>query len=134
MPGPEPYEFALPDLRIVPIDLLQPHEREDESRTGRLSERLKRSGVLKNPPIVTESLETEQGPRHVVLDGANRVSVARHLGWPHLLVQVVRYDAPGVELRTWHHVLSGFPYERLERVGADAVFSDNPFFLGTPRR
>jgi hypothetical protein len=115
MPGPAPYEFALPDLRIVPTDLLQPHEREDESRTGRLSERLRRSGVLKNPPIVTETLETEQGPRHVVLDGANRASVARHLGWPHLLVQVVRYDAPGVELRTWHHVLSGFPYERLER-------------------
>src|SRR4051812_8530308 len=115
MPAPNPHEFTLPDLRIVPSDLLQPHEREDESRTGRLSERLRRSGVLKNPPIVTDAVETDQGLRHVVLDGANRVSVARHLGWPHLLVQVVRYDAPGVELRTWHHALSGFPFERLER-------------------
>jgi len=111
----ETQELRLPDLRIVPTEALVPHERADESRTGRLSERLKKSGVLKNPPIVTEAVATEQGPRHVVLDGANRVSVARHLGWPHLLVQVVRYDSPGVELRTWHHALSGFPYERLER-------------------
>ncbi|HXF59805.1 MAG TPA: hypothetical protein VN539_08265 [Candidatus Saccharimonadales bacterium] len=111
----EPHELKLPDLRIVPSELLQPHEREDESRTGRLSDRLRKSGVLKNPPIVTEAIPTPDGPRHVVLDGANRVSVARHLGWPHLLVQVVRYDGPGVELRTWHHALSGFPFERLER-------------------
>ncbi|HZE19566.1 MAG TPA: hypothetical protein VE402_05540 [Candidatus Angelobacter sp.] len=111
----ETQEFKLPDLRIVPAEILVPHERADESRTGRLSERLRKSGVLKNPPIVTEALTTEDGPRHVVLDGANRVSVARHLGWPHLLVQVVRYDGPGVELRTWHHALSGYPYERLER-------------------
>ncbi|HZI89159.1 MAG TPA: hypothetical protein VFD83_01765, partial [Candidatus Polarisedimenticolia bacterium] len=102
MPGTQPYEVQLPDLRIVRSDLLIPHEREDDSRTGRLSERLRRSGVLKNPPIVTEELQTDEGPRHVVLDGANRVSVARHLAWPHLLVQVIRYDAPGVELRTWH--------------------------------
>ena len=115
MSAPAPYEFALPDLRIVPSGILVPHEREDDTRTGRLSERLRQSGILKNPPIVTETVETAEGARHVVLDGANRVSVARHLGWPHLLVQVVPYDSPGVDLRTWHHVLSGFPYDRLER-------------------
>jgi len=115
MSGTGPYDFQLPDLRIVPSDLLVPHEREDEARTGRLSERIRRSGVLKNPPIVTEARSPERGECFVVLDGANRVSVARDSDLPHFLVQVVRYDDAAVKLTTWHHALSGFPYERLER-------------------
>jgi hypothetical protein len=115
MPGTETHEPKLPDLRIVPTALLVPHEQEHESRVGRLSERLRAAGVLKNPPIVTEVLAPDRGARLVVLDGANRVSAARAAGLPHFLVQVVRYDDPGVELTTWHHALSGFPYERLER-------------------
>jgi hypothetical protein len=108
-------EHKLPDLRIVPSAALVPHEREDESRAGRLSEHLRRSGFLKNPPLVTEALSAEGGPCFVVLDGANRVSAARAAKLPHVLVQVVRYDDPGIELTTWHHALSGFPVERLER-------------------
>jgi hypothetical protein len=115
MPGTETHEPKLPDLRIVPTALLVPHEQEDESRVVRLSERLRAAGVLKNPPIVTEVVSAERGQCLVVLDGANRVSAARAAGLPHFLVQVVRYDDPGVELTTWHHALSGFPYERLER-------------------
>jgi hypothetical protein len=115
MPGTEMHEPKLPDLRIVPTALLVPHEQEDESRVSRLSGRLRAAGVLKNPPIVTEVASTERGPCLVVLDGANRVSAARAAGLPHFLVQVVRYDDPGVDLTTWHHALSGFPYDRLER-------------------
>ena len=115
MSGTGPYDFQLPDLRIVRSDLLVPHEREDESRTGRLSERLRRSGVLRNPPIVTEARSPDGGECFVVLDGANRVSVARATDLPHFLVQVVRYDDSTVKLTTWHHALSGYPYERLER-------------------
>jgi hypothetical protein len=107
--------FKLPDLRIVQSALLVPHEREDESRSGRLSERLRGSGVLKNPPIVTEAHSADRGACLVVLDGANRVSAARASDLPHFLVQVVRYEDPGIELTTWHHALSGFPFERLER-------------------
>ncbi len=110
-----PYVFKLPDLRIVPSELLVPHEREDETRAGRLSERLRHSGVLKNPPIVTEVRSPERGECLVVLDGANRVSAARASDLPHFLVQVVRYEDPGIELTTWHHALSGFAYESLER-------------------
>jgi hypothetical protein len=110
-----PSGFKLPDLRIVPSALLVPHEREDENRSGRLSERLRGSGVLKNPPIVTEAQSADKDVCLVVLDGANRVSAARASDLPHFLVQVVRYDDPGIELTTWHHALSGFAFERLER-------------------
>jgi hypothetical protein len=95
--------------------MLVPHEREDESRAGRLSERLRGSGVLKNPPVVTEVPDTGNGGCLVVLDGANRVSAARASDLPHFLVQVVRYDDPGIQLMTWHHALSGFPPEELKR-------------------
>ncbi len=115
MPRTPPSDVRLPDLRIVPSALLVPHEREDESRAGRLSERLRGSGILKNPPVVTEARDAEHGSCLVVLDGANRVSAARASELPHFLVQVVRYDDPAIELSTWHHVLSGFPYDRLER-------------------
>ena len=110
-----PYDFKMPDLRIVPSSLLVPHEREDESRAGRLSERLRGSGVLKNPPIVAEVRAAGRGDCLVVLDGANRVSAARASDLPHFLVQVVRYDDPSIQLMTWHHALSGFPAEQLNR-------------------
>ncbi len=113
MSRPEPHDFKLPDLRVVPTSTLVPHEREDESRVGRLSERLQASGVLKNPPIVTDA---RLGDRNafVVLDGANRVSAARVSNLPHLAVQVVRYDDASVQLSTWHHALSGLPYPKLQ--------------------
>jgi len=110
-----PSDLKLPNLRIVPSASLVPHEQEDETRVGRLSERLRGSGVLKNPPVVTEAHAAERGACLVVLDGANRVSAARASDLPHFLVQVVRYDDPAIKLTTWHHALSGFPAERLER-------------------
>ena len=129
MPPAEPYDFKLPDLRIVPSSLLVPHEREDESRAGRLSEKFRGSGVLKNPPVVTEVRTADRGECLVVLDGANRVSAARASNLPHFLVQVVRYDDPSIQLMTWHHALSGFAYEELKQALAGIpglTLSDEP--------
>lgn len=100
-------DFRLPDLRFVPTEAVHPHEYHDLQRTQPLVARLRESGTLKNPPIVTQTgdgmrVET----RYVVLDGANRSTAARAAGWPHLLVQVVRYEAPMVELHTWYHALT----------------------------
>lgn len=109
-----PSDFKLPELRVVAVAALIPHEREDETRTEALDARLKESGVLKNPPVVTRAGSSEE-ERFVVLDGANRVAAARAAAMPHLLVQVVRYDDPAIRLSTWHHALSGIPFESLER-------------------
>jgi len=57
-------------------------------------------GVLRNPPIVTRWPPTPRGSW--VLDGANRHTAARWPGLPHLVVQVVRYEDPGLKLTTWH--------------------------------
>lgn len=108
-------DFRLPDLRFVPTDAVFPHEYHDLQRTGPLVQRLRDSGTLKNPPIVTMVGDGKRvEPRYVVLDGANRSTAARAAGWPHLLVQVVRYESPAVELHTWFHALTADAREILE--------------------
>lgn len=103
----------LPDLRFVAVEALVPHEQHDQQRSGPLVERLREQGVLRNPPIVTPLPPDED--RFVVLDGANRATAAAAAGLPHIVVQVVRYEDPGLRLTTWHHALIELPVTELER-------------------
>jgi hypothetical protein len=93
----------LPDLRIVPIGKLIPHEKHDDRRAIPLIDRFHRDAVLKNPPIATPL----DGENLVILDGANRVTALDLVGVPHILVQVVPYRSPSVRLSTWRHVVIG---------------------------
>ncbi len=92
-----------PDLRIVPIPSLVPHELEDPLRAQPLIHRLSQDGTLNNPPVVTPLAEAK---RFVILDGTNRIIALEALGYEHALVQVVRYEPPHVELHTWNHVVT----------------------------
>lgn len=108
-------DFRLPDLRFVPVDSLVPHERHDVQRMGPLVERFREQEVLKNPPIVTPLANGDSADaRYMVLDGANRSTAARAAGFPHIVVQIVRYEEPWVQLSTWHHALSAMSGEALE--------------------
>jgi hypothetical protein len=103
-----PDDFRLPDLRFVPAGALVPHERHDAQRMEPLVTRLREQGVLKNPPIVTPIAGAQEGPpRFMVLDGANRATAVREAGFPHVVVQVTRYEEPWVQLLTWDHAISG---------------------------
>ncbi|HTR98017.1 MAG TPA: hypothetical protein VMH61_08950 [Candidatus Acidoferrales bacterium] len=109
-------DFRMPDLRFVPVEAVFPHERHDNQRTGPLLARIEESGVLANPPIVTQLGDGHRvEPRYVVLDGANRATAARAAHWPHLVVQVVRYEAPAVQLHTWYHALTADAHDVLTR-------------------
>lgn len=99
-------DVRIPDLRFVPVDAVFPHEFHDLQRTLPLVEKLRESGVLKNPPIVTPVAGPDGEPRYVVLDGANRTTAAKAAGWPHIVAQVVRYETPAVQLFTWYHGLT----------------------------
>ena len=102
-----PTEFHLHDLRFVPVDTIFAHEWHDAQRSRPLVQSLRESGVLSNPPIVTQVGDGHRvEPRYVVLDGANRSTAARMAGWPHIVVQVVRYETPSVHLHTWYHALT----------------------------
>ena len=104
--------LATPDLRILPVDHLVPHELADEQRSSPLIESLQRDGILKNPPVVAD-LDTEAGT-FLVLDGANRVTAFRQLGYPHILAQVTPYEHPFVQLHTWYHVVSEVTASQIE--------------------
>lgn len=101
--------LQLPHLEILPVDRILPHEHFDEQRTYPLIERLRASGVLRNPPIVTPFHDGTG--RYMVLDGANRTTAIRKLGYPHILAQVVEPDDPGLSLKTWNHVVWGLSPE-----------------------
>jgi hypothetical protein len=104
------FDISPPDLRIVPLSKLIPHEMSDEQRTTPLAKRLREEGILKNPPIVAP-LGTDD--EFVILDGANRVAALSLIGVPHVLVQVVDYESPQVDLRTWYHVVSGIEVAKI---------------------
>lgn len=95
----------LPDLHIVGLDEVVLHEDPDMERVARLVDRFSADGILKNPPVVGRS----KGHRRIVLDGANRVTALRKLGYTHVLVQELGLFDPGLKLGTWHHAI-----ERLE--------------------
>jgi len=93
-----------PDLRIVRIDSVHPHETHDDQRAIPLMQRLKEADVFTNPPIVSPIGASQ----FVILDGANRCYSFKQLDYPHVLVQVVAYESGYVELLTWRHILSGW--------------------------
>ncbi|MDH5508123.1 MAG: ParB N-terminal domain-containing protein [Anaerolineae bacterium] len=95
-----------PSLQILPVKSLAVHERHDDQRTPPLIERMRASGVLRNPPIVTPLQDGSD--RYMVLDGANRTTAMQKMGIPHVLAQVVQPNDPGLELKTWNHVLWEF--------------------------
>ena len=119
----------LPRLAFLPVDCLIIHEWHDKQRTPPLIQRLKASGIFRNPPVVCPL--PDETERYMVLDGANRTTALQHLGYPHVLVQVVPYSNPPVTLSTWHHLLCGLEIddylaclrdlERLEMVAMDLL-------------
>lgn len=104
-----PLSAPSPDLRIVPIDAILPHELSDGQRSEPLMRRLKNAEHFTNPPIVAE-IETG---RYVLMDGSNRHLSMRLLGFPHILAQVQEYNSAFVQLDTWRHVLADWDAARL---------------------
>jgi hypothetical protein len=93
----------MPKLKILPVEKLLRHEWHDDQRSKPLVERLRASGVLRNPPIVTPF--GDDSGRYMVLDGANRTTALGQMGYPHCICQVVDADDEGLSLNTWNHVL-----------------------------
>jgi hypothetical protein len=99
----------MPVLRVFEVERLLLHEEPDPGRVRRLTDGLRRDGVLRNPPVVAPM---PQGTA-TVLDGANRVTALRELGIPHAVVQAVEYERPEISLSTWRHYVCEEGRERL---------------------
>ena len=92
------YENPL-DLAVVPLNKVFPHELIDPRRVENLIEKINTSDVLTNPPIVVPFKDY-----YVVLDGATRFSAFKKLGYPHIIVQVLK-DRDKYKLDTWFHAI-----------------------------
>lgn len=106
-------ETHIPVLRFVGVDDLVLHEHHDATRSAPLAERLKHDGHLKNPPIAAPLGHGD--PCYVVLDGANRCTAVRMLQLPHMVVQIVDYESPDLELSTWYHAIAACPQDEFIR-------------------
>jgi hypothetical protein len=120
----------LPSLQILDLASLRAHEWYDAQRTPPLIERMLRSGVFRNPPIVSP-MQDGSG-RFIIMDGANRAAALRALGSTCILAQVVLPGDPGLHLRTWNHALLDMPraglLPRLRQIaGLDLAGSDEPY-------
>lgn len=107
----------LPNLRIVPVSALRPHEHPDDRRSAPLAEELRVEGVLRNPPVVLPLGARPE--RYMVLDGANRTTAFQQLGLPHVVVQVVHAGSSSVRVETWNHVVLDLPPAELRSCVTD---------------
>lgn len=96
-----------PDLRIISMDKIYPHEGHDSQRSEPLLRALQQAEYLTNPPIVSPMGDGQ----FVVMDGANRYHCFNELGFEQLLVQVAAYDSGHVDLNVWQHVISDWSQE-----------------------
>ncbi len=92
----------LPNLRIVPVAEVVFHEEPDMERVAKLVDRFGADGVLKNPPVVARR---DGSTQWILLDGANRITALRKLDYPHVLVQMIDFLDPSLQLDHWHHAV-----------------------------
>lgn len=111
---------SLPRLEVLPVANMVVHEWHDEQRTPPLIVRFSKSGIFRNPPIVTSLQDGSQ--RYMVLDGANRTAAFREMGIPHTVAQVVDAADAGLKLYNWNHVVWG--WESSELLSAIAQLND----------
>ena len=95
-------------LRVVRLDDVLLHEQIEKKRVERLIQRLKEDHLLKNPPVVSE-----YNAKFILLDGATRITALKQIGCRDVVVQVVDYEAPGMALETWNHMLLDAPVDEL---------------------
>ena len=110
-----------PDLRIVDINNVLPHEISDIQRSKPLIERIRTAEYFTNPPVVAE-IEKD---KFVLMDGANRHNSLKHLGFPHILVQVADYRTEFIELGVWQHIVADWDsshfIQQLEKINGIEV-------------
>jgi hypothetical protein len=114
------------ELGFVHLDDLISHETCDFNRVCQLADHIKKEGHLKNPvlvaglPVHGKMNETRQNGKRklLVLDGVDRISALRLLGFNDVLVQKVDYMDENVELTSWNHLIFRIKKELLvEKLG-----------------
>jgi len=115
------------ELGFVHLDDLIFHETCDFNRVCRLAGQIRKDGHLKNPVLVTGfsngsvrpeknkpgDLSSDEKGKLLVLDGVNRISALKLLGFPDVLVQKTDYSDENVELTSWDHLIFNIKKDEL---------------------
>ncbi|MBU1165261.1 hypothetical protein KKA15_06955 [Patescibacteria group bacterium] len=105
--------IKIPNLLIVSIDHLILHEVPDNFKLEKLKNKISNSTVLTHPPIVAKAPKSQY---YFVLDGANRVTSYKDLGYDCLVVQLVNYNSKDVELKSWNHIVRGLSESEIDKI------------------
>ena len=103
-----PHNVPPPNLRVVRVENVLPHEKGDIQRSQPLMARLRQAEFFTNPPVVAEVASD----RYVIMDGSNRHISLKTLGFKHIIVQIAEYDTVGVELGVWQHIVANWDARR----------------------
>lgn len=99
------------DLKIVPISSLYlPSEEFNPTEIYKLSERINREKVQRNPVIISKLADD----KYFVIDGVRRVLALSDLGCNHVLAQIVDYFSENVRLLRWAYALFDTTIEELQ--------------------
>ena len=115
-----PHSVPPPNLRVVRVDDVLPHEKGDIQRSQPLMERLRTAEVFTNPPVVA----AVAGERYVLMDGSNRHISLKTLGYRHIIVQIAEYETEFVELGVWRHIVANWDAKRFLRTLDDIKHID----------
>jgi hypothetical protein len=90
------------ELRLIPTRGILLHEECEDDRAQKLLERFKYDKVLFNPLTVGEYYD-----KLILIDGANRFEALRGSGCKIILAQIVNYNTPTIQVRSWFHYVPG---------------------------
>lgn len=90
-------------LQIIPIENIIPHELYDYNRSNSLANQLIKDKKICNPIIVAPISKNN----FVQLDGMNRLSTLKLLGFKSIICQIIDYqDMENVDLSSWLHFIN----------------------------
>lgn len=107
-----PHSVPPPNLRVVRVEAVLPHEKSDIQRSQPLMERLKQADYFTNPPVVADVASD----RYVLMDGSNRHISLKTLGYRHIIVQIAEYETDSVELGVWQHIVANWDAQSFLRM------------------
>lgn len=90
------------ELRLISTHGILIHEECEDDRAQKLLERFKYDKVLFNPLTVGEYYD-----KLILIDGANRFEALRGSGCKIILAQIVNYNSPKIQVRSWFHYVPG---------------------------
>ncbi len=100
-----------PKLKIIPLNKLILHEKEEPKRVENLIKRVRIDGYFKNPVIAAELCQSCS--KFLVLDGVHRVKALEKLGCFVIVAQIVDYFDRNIKVCTWDHLLFGCSQKEL---------------------